>query len=767
MEKTNVFRRTFLGKIKNNFFNMSYNLLEKKDLEKLKKNEPERFKLEQKNSQYLNLQKLDLVKPEWFDEKILSNFARYMRGFIFAAVEAGQSGHPGGSSAKVEQILALTLGENLAFDPLNPKNSGRDRLIWSAGHCTPALYAINSLIYQCLRKNGRQFSPAVVQPVFPEELARFRHIDGPQGHVESHYPLADTSTGPSGHGLSAAGGMAIAHKSCGLDTKVFVLMGDAESEEGMSYEARNVLASTNTDNLIVSLDYNHFGIDGPIEEVFNSSYINHWSGLGWNVIEVDGHNILELVYAYRLAANGFGNNLPTVVIAHTLKGKLYGTKENTAASHGNPAKHEEYVLIMKNLGFDIPGMAGQTIKDINFVCDKISAQDDKYLISRLEVATKRIKVESDSVKQMLAAMPNRPLVNPMVIRRPASLPPELVFKEGEKVATRKGSSAWFKWLMGQTAFFYAGAGDLSGSVLVNQAEGVYGVINKNNPYGRAIRFGIAEQNMAMMSAAMTQDILPGGFQPISVFGTYAVFTTMIGNCIRLALIGNHLKPNSKGFFIVLAAHDGPETGEDGPTHQGLYWLSLYSALPGIKVYKPFDANETVEMLFHALEKGEPIVLSVTRPDTLVLKRGDGVPPAKAAINGAYVYKQFSKNGNKKIILAISGTQVMLNTLEVLPELEKDYDVKIIAVTSPQLFEEYRKSNPAGAQEILADNERVLVTTIHNGWTGFLNFFLLPADYEKRSIGINTYLKSGNVQEVYEYAGLAPNDIKEKIINSVK
>ena len=129
-----------------------------------------------------------------------------------------------------------------------------------------------------------------IDAVMPENLTRFRHPDGPQGHIESHYPLADLGTGASGHGLSAAGGIAVAHRSSGLDTKVFVLMGDAETEEGMSYEARNVLNTMGIDNLIVSLDYNHFGIDGNINEVIASPYINHWLGLGWNVIEVDGHN---------------------------------------------------------------------------------------------------------------------------------------------------------------------------------------------------------------------------------------------------------------------------------------------------------------------------------------------------------------------------------------------------------------------------------------------------------------------------------------------
>jgi transketolase len=124
----------------------------------------------------------------------------------------------------------------------------------------------------------------------------------------------------------------------------------------------------------------------------------------------------------------------------------------------------------------------------------------------------------------------------------------------------------------------------------------------------------------MMGAGMTMDILPGGYRPVSMFGTFAVFTTMMGNAIRLAVIGNQLNPDLKGFFIALASHDGPETGEDGPTHQGMYWMSLFNALPGIKVYKPLDANETIEMLFYALEKGEPIVLSVGRSEIPVLDR---------------------------------------------------------------------------------------------------------------------------------------------------
>lgn len=746
---------------------MSLNILVSADREKFKKLQPRRFKIELQTAEYLDLRGADLSPLSGIETDRLEKMARVLRGLIFAAVEAGQSGHPGGSSSKAEQLLALVLGGAVAFDPLNPKNPGRDRVVWSAGHCTPAHYGLLSLLYECLRRVGRQFSPAVVQSVFPEDLVRYRRAGGPGGHVEHHYPLADLSTGSSGHGLSAAGGLAITHRSCGLPTKVWVIMGDAETEEGISYEARNLLAANGINNLIVTLDYNHFGIDGPIEEVMSAPYVNHWLGLGWNVIEADGHNILELIYAYRLAAAGFNNGSPTVVLAHTLKGKDYGNRENTAASHGGPAPHAEYVKIMKALGFDVVGEAGKTEFDIVKVLEKLTPDDEQYVDAALTQAAEKIRPEGELVKIMEKNLAGRPFIRPTGVRRPDKLPPELVFKPGDNVSTRQAAGAFFQWLMKQTAFFYAGAGDLAHSTGLDAAEAVHGVISRKNPFGRGLRFGIAEPNMAMMFSALTQDVLPGGFQPITVFGTYGVFTNMTGNAVRMTLVGNCLKPDTKGFFIMLASHDGPETGEDGPTHQGLYWMSLYDALPGIKVYKPTDANETVEMLFYALEKGEPIALSLARPALPVLKRSAGAP-ACAANQGAYVYYESKKKsaGKKKIVLVICGAQLLLNAVEILPELEKKYHVKIITVTSPELFEELRAANPQKAQAILSDDEREAVVTLHNGWPGFLYPFLLPKDYARRALGVSDYLKSGTALEAYEMAGLTPENIGDKIVQAL-
>lgn len=745
-----------------------YNILNQEDYNKLVNNEPERVQANIAGGQYLNLKYLPLKQLEHIDIDKLQDLVRIIRGFIFASLEASQSGHPGGSTSKAEQLLALISSGVFSFDFLNPKSVCRDRVVWSAGHCTPLLYGALSLIYESLKKNGQDFDAKKINAVLSKDLLRFRHPDGPQGHVESYYPLADLSTGSSGHGICGAAGLAAVHSSCGLDDiRTWVIMGDAESEEGMSYEARNIINTLGLKNLVVTLDRNHFGIDGNTNEVISSPYLNHWLGLGWNLIEANGHDLLEMIYAYRQAYKGFKNGNPTVILAHGCKGKYYGTLEGTCESHGKPVGHDEYVTIMKKLKFNIPGQQDKVDKDLEVIVNSIGDELSGYLMELLDTAKNNLKSEKALIKKMKASLKGRSLVNVTDIKKPKKLPPELVFPVDKPLATRKATQAFFKWLMNESAFFYIGTGDLSKSILTAEAEQVHGLINRDNKLGRGIRFGIAEQNMAMLSSAMTQDILPGGYQASSVFSSYGVFTSMMANSVRMSLISNHVNPDAKGFFIMLAAHDGLETGEDGPTHHGLFWMSLYNAYPGIKVYKPLDANETIAMLFHAIAKGEPIALSVARPDTPIFDRTGDTPDAEQACNGAYVFKPYKENNKQKIVLAVCGGQIMANTLEVVPDLENNYDVKIIAVTSPELFQELEQNDPQKAEAIISDEERRSVIAIHNGWKGFLYPFLLPADHQARSLGVSGYLKSGPPTEVYELAKLTPQDIRQKIIKAVK
>jgi transketolase len=229
-----------------------YNVLKDNGLEALTSDYPDRFQYRADGGAYLNLRGLPLEALREIDEVAIAKLRWIVRGLQFAMADGADSGHVGGSSSKTEQILALLTSGVLAFDPLHPKHPGRDRLAWSAGHTTPLFHGVVALIYECLRRKGVALSHAARSyTVYPEQLARFRRWGGPSGHVESEYALADTSTGSSGHGFSAGLGFAVLHRSCGLATKGFVIAGDAESEEGMSYEARNVASALTVRNLIV------------------------------------------------------------------------------------------------------------------------------------------------------------------------------------------------------------------------------------------------------------------------------------------------------------------------------------------------------------------------------------------------------------------------------------------------------------------------------------------------------------------------------------
>jgi len=717
---------------------------------------------------HLDLRGADLASIEGIDDEKIAELARIVRGLLFTAVDSAQSGHPGGSSSKAEMVLALLASGVFRFDATRPKHPGRDRLVWSAGHCSPLFHALVALVYESLRRRGVALPDSERDKVvYPEDLPRFRHYGGPGGHVESELALADASTGSSGHGFSTGLGLAALQRSCGLPGRAFVIAGDAETEEGMSYEARNLASSLGMENVIVALDYNNYGIDGPITEVLPVPYASHWTAFGWNVIEVNGQDVNELIHAYRLAAAGFGNGRPVVLLCHTVKGLHYGRLEGTADSHGTPLSHAEYFALMSALGFAVNPEAGHSGEDVRVVANALSDAGAGYLIARLQAASALIAPEPALVEAMSKALGDRALADYTTIRRPDVLPPELVFEEGSSVPTRKATEAWFAWMMRQTPFFYTGAGDLSKSILTGKAEQVHGLMSRLNPLGRGIRFGIAEQNMAMMCVAMAGETLPGGYRPMTAFASYGVFSVMMANAVRMGLINNDVNPVAKAFFILLAAHDGPETGEDGPTHHGLFWMSLYSAYPGIKVYKPLDANEAIEMLFHAASRGEPVAFSVVRPGVPVFRRGNGVPPAREAINGAYVFKPYANNGKRKLAIAVCGGQVLANVLAAVPEFERDADIKIIAVTSPELFEELRANDPAKADAVLSGEERRDAIAFHNGWKGFLYPFLLSSDYDRRCFGIDRFQRSGRPGEIYAAAGFDSKGIQEKIASRLR
>lgn len=257
--------------------------------------------------------------------KKLEGTAQEIRRLIVQMLAKAGSGHPGGSLSSTDLLTCLYFSV-LRHDPKNLQWPDRDRFHLSKGHCCPVWYAI-------LSKCG----------YFPEErLWTLRNLGSTlQGHPDRRTPGVDVASGSLGQGLSVALGMALAGKLDKKDYRVYCLMGDGEIQEGNIWEAAMATAHYKCDNLCAILDYNHYQIDGRTEEIMNlEPLVDKWLAFGWHTIEIDGHNLKEILNAFELAKGV--KNKPTIIIAHTIKGKGVSFMENVVDFHGrSPTKEEE------------------------------------------------------------------------------------------------------------------------------------------------------------------------------------------------------------------------------------------------------------------------------------------------------------------------------------------------------------------------------------------------------------------------------------------
>ena len=263
----------------------------------------------------------------------LEKMAKEIRKGILEEVYNAQSGHPGGSLS-IADILTVLYFNQLKIDEKNPEWSERDRCILSKGHCSPALYS-------CLAHRG--FFPVV-------DLKTFRNINSYlQGHPDmKKIPGVDMTTGSLGQGLSVAVGMAISGKMDKKDYKVYCILGDGEIEEGQIWEAAMSANKYKLDNLCVIVDNNNLQIDGTIEEVMSPYPIDEkFRSFGFEIIKIDGHNIQEIIDAFKVAKNI--KDKPVCIIAKTVKGKGISFMENQVGWHGKAPNEEQYKLAVEEL----------------------------------------------------------------------------------------------------------------------------------------------------------------------------------------------------------------------------------------------------------------------------------------------------------------------------------------------------------------------------------------------------------------------------------
>lgn len=266
----------------------------------------------------------------------LKDIAKNIRKGIIEAVYSGKSGHPGGSLS-IADIMTVLYFNEMNINPENPKDENRDRLVLSKGHCAPALYSALA---------NRGFFET-------EELKTLRNIESRlQGHPDmKKMPGVDMTTGSLGQGLSSANGMAIAGKLDNKDYRVYCILGDGEIEEGQIWEAAMASNKYKLDNLCVIVDNNNLQIDGTIEEVMSSYPIDEkFKSFGFQIINIDGHDIEEILKAFEVARNVKGK--PTCIIAKTVKGKGVSFMENQAGWHGKAPNDEQYRQAMEDFKGD-------------------------------------------------------------------------------------------------------------------------------------------------------------------------------------------------------------------------------------------------------------------------------------------------------------------------------------------------------------------------------------------------------------------------------
>ncbi|MCC6605710.1 MAG: transketolase [Anaerolineae bacterium] len=264
----------------------------------------------------------------------LNEIARQMRLDILEMTTKAGSGHPSSSFSATEVVTALYFGGVLRYRADEPNWPARDRFIMSKGHAAPLLYA-------ALSRAG----------YIPREMIwTLREVDSPvQGHpIQNLLPGVEATTGSLGQGLSAGVGHVLGGRLNNLDYRVYVLLGDGECEAGQVWEAAMSAAHFKADNLVAILDYNKFQETGPISrEMGLEPLVQKWQSFGWHVEEADGHDLADLLAKFEAVQAVKGQ--PSIIIAHTVKGKGVSFVEANFTFHGRALTQEQAVLAREEL----------------------------------------------------------------------------------------------------------------------------------------------------------------------------------------------------------------------------------------------------------------------------------------------------------------------------------------------------------------------------------------------------------------------------------
>ncbi len=632
-------------------------------------------------------------------------------------IKEANSGHPG-IVLGAAPILYTLYAHQLRYDSKDPNYFNRDRFVMSAGHGSALLYAT-------LYMAGF--------PITLEDLKQFRQIDSiTPGHPEYGVtPGVDCSTGPLGQGIATAVGLAMAEANLRtrynglIDHYTYVLCGDGDLMEGISYEACSLAGSLKLNKLIVLYDSNGICLDGKVSDSFNENISMRFISQGWNVITVEDGNNYELINQAIEEAKTSTEN-PTLIQVKTTIGK-YSELEGTNKVHGTPLSEEDITKVKTKLGIrDIPFAISQNLLEefayiVEKRCSNIKEEWEEKLHSQSEEIQKEIEYFQNSDKSIKCT--------------------ELFYDapESKVESTRETSSKVLNSIIKGNPHILGGSADLfsTNKTYIKDA----GNFQRENYLGQNIYFGVREHAMG----AILNGLALHGFR--SYGSTFLSFSDYLKPSLRLSAM-----MNLSNIFIF--THDSISVGEDGPTHQPVEQLLMLRSLPNLDVFRPADANEVIGSYKAIFEKSEgPSAITLARNNVPILEE----TKANEVEKGGYIALDPMK---KPMGIVISSGEELHLVLEVAKRLRvKGIDIRVVSMPNLGRF---LKQEDEYIENILPVEIRKIVVEASSSYSW--NKLIYNSKY---LITLDQYGASGKKEDVYRKFGFDIDSLEEKIENLLK
>lgn len=647
-----------------------------------------------------------------------NELANAIRSLAMDAVEKANSGHPGLPMGCAD-IATVLFTKVMKFDPANPHWADRDRFILSAGHGSMLLYSSLYLLGY--------------EDMTIEQIKNFRQLGSKTaGHPEfGHATGIETTTGPLGQGLGNSVGFAVAEAKLAaefgsdlVDHHTWVLVGDGCLMEGISQEAISLAGHLKLNKLIVIWDNNNITIDGKVSNADSTDQIARFKAVGWNTIEIDGHDQDAIEKALLEARKS--TDKPTLIAAKTTIGFGAPKKAGTEKVHGAPLGAEELAGAKAALGIDYPAFEIPAhILDAWRAAGTRSQNLRGEWEARLDKSDKKAEFE----RRMAGRLP-ADFASAMAAYK------EKLVADKPKVASRKASQMALEVINKVVPETLAGSADLTHSNLTNTPETV--PFQADNRLGRYMMYGIREHEMA---AAMNGVALHGGLIPYG--GTFMVFTDYARPAIRLSAL-MELR------VIYVMTHDSIGLGEDGPTHQPVEHLSALRAIPNLLVFRPADAVETAECWELAMtSEKSPSILALSRQNLPALRTENSAENKSA--KGAYT---LMGPADAEAVIFATGSEVAI-AVEAQKDLaEKGISARVVSVPSMELFA--RQPEAYRAEVIGKAKARVAVEAgIEMSWNKLLGD-------KGRFVGMHSFGASGPIEALYAHFGITPKAVVEAV-----